>query len=104
MKANAALNARRRAENLPELVADCVLHFGDVVYGNVGTSRRLDFTMIGRTVNEASRIEGLCEALGCALLISDSFAARCARALEAVGTVELRGLARPQRVGTLPGA
>ena len=102
MKANAALNARRRHKNLPELAADCVLHFGEVVYGNVGTRRRLDFTMIGRAVNEASRIEGQCEALGRALLISDSFAARCASALEPVGTVTLRGLARPQRVWTLP--
>lgn len=101
MAANAALNTRRRAEDLPELSADCVLHFGEVVYGNVGTSRRLDFTMIGRAVNEASRIEGACEALGHALLISDSFAARCHRPLEAVGTVELRGLARPRRVWTL---
>jgi adenylate cyclase len=98
LRANIALNARRSTENLPELAADLVLHFGEVVYGNVGSDRRLDFTVIGRAVNEASRIEGHCEALGHALLISDAFAARCARPLVAVGTVSLRGLANPQRV------
>ncbi|MHB2207240.1 adenylate/guanylate cyclase domain-containing protein [Methylobacterium sp. CM6257] len=104
LAANAALNARRRAAGLPELPADCVVHFGTVVYGNVGTGRRLDFTIIGRAVNEASRIESHCEALGHALLVSETFAERCARALQPVGTVELRGLARPQRVWTLPAA
>ncbi|MCJ2050913.1 adenylate/guanylate cyclase domain-containing protein [Methylobacterium sp. J-070] len=102
LAANVALNARRRAAGLPELAADCVVHFGTVVYGNVGTGRRLDFTIIGRAVNEASRIESQCEALGHALLVSDSFAERCARTLEPVGVVELRGLARPMRIWTLP--
>ena len=98
LRANITLNAQRRTENLPELVADLVLHFGEVVYGNVGSDRRLDFTVIGRAVNEASRIEGQCEALGHALLISDAFAARCGQPLKEVGTVSLRGLANPQRV------
>ncbi len=91
--------ARRGCPNSP---AECVVHFGTVIYGNVGTERRLDFTIIGRAVNEASRIESQCAALGHALLVSDSFAERCARTLEPVGIVELRGLARPMRVWTLP--
>ena len=103
LHANTALNARRQTANLPELAADLVLHFGEVVYGNVGSDRRLDFTVIGRAVNEASRIEGQCEALGRALLISDAFAARCGRPLEEVGTVRLRGLANPQRVWSVAG-
>ena len=61
---NRALNDRRRAAGLPGLDVDLVLHFGRVIYGNVGTSRRLDFTVIGRAVNEASRIEELCETRG----------------------------------------
>ncbi|MCJ2134758.1 adenylate/guanylate cyclase domain-containing protein [Methylobacterium sp. J-026] len=102
LAANAALNTRRRAAGLPELAAECVVHFGTVIYGNVGTERRLDFTIIGRAVNEASRIESQCAALGHALLVSESFAQRCARPLQPVGTIELRGLSRPQRVWTLP--
>lgn len=103
LAANAALNARRRAAGLPELPAEAVVHFGTVIYGNVGTERRLDFTIIGRAVNEASRIESQCAALGHELLVSDSFAERCARPLEPVGTIELRGLSRPMRVWTVPG-
>jgi adenylate cyclase len=80
------------------LDVDLVLHFGRVVYGNVGTSRRLDFTVIGRAVNEASRIEELCDDAGHSILVSDTFAERCGRRLELVGTFALRGLERRQRI------
>ena len=102
LAANRALNAQRRAADLPELDADLVLHFGEVVYGNVGTSRRLDFTVIGRAVNEASRIEKLCDKLDRSLLLSESFAERCGRGLVPLGTFPLRGLDRPQRIWTVP--
>jgi class 3 adenylate cyclase len=36
---------------------------GEVVYGNIGASERLDFTVVGSAVNEASRIEGMCRPL-----------------------------------------
>lgn len=96
--ANRDLNARRRADGLPVLEVDLALHFGEVVYGNVGTSRRLDFTVIGRAVNEASRIEELCDETGRSLLASDSFARRCGGNLEPIGTFTLRGLKREQRI------
>jgi adenylate cyclase len=95
---NRALNDRRRAAGLPGLDVDLVLHFGRVVYGNVGTSRRLDFTVIGRAVNEASRIEELCDDAGHSILVSDTFAERCGRRLELVGTFALRGLERKQQI------
>jgi adenylate cyclase len=97
---NAALNDRRRSAGLPELDVDLVLHFGELVYGNVGTSRRLDFTVIGRAVNEASRIEELCDGAGRSILVSDTFAERCGRPLELIGSFALRGLERKQQIWT----
>jgi adenylate cyclase len=95
---NRALNDRRRSAALPGLEVDIVLHFGQLVYGNVGTRRRLDFTVIGRAVNEASRIEELCDEVDRSILVSDTFAERCGRRLELVGTFALRGLERKQQV------
>ena len=54
---------------------DVALHLGDVLYGNVGAIDRLDFTVIGPAVNEAARIEALCEPLDCNVLVSAEFAA-----------------------------
>jgi adenylate cyclase len=95
---NDALNAARRDAGLPALPADLVLHFGPVVYGNIGTGRRLDFTVVGRAVNEASRIERLCEEMGEPVLVSDAFAQRCAARLRPAGAVTLRGVGRIQKV------
>ena len=57
------------------LEVNIALHVGDVMYGNVGTDERLDFTVIGRAVNEAARLEGLTKELGRPVLASASFAA-----------------------------
>jgi len=46
---------------------------GEVMYGNVGTDERLDFTVIGRAVNEAARLQGLTKQLGHPVLASASF-------------------------------
>jgi len=95
---NRALNDRRRSAGLAGLEVDLVLHFGRLVYGNVGTSRRLDFTVIGRAVNEASRIEELCDEVGRSILLSETFAERSGRPLELIGAFALRGLDREQRI------
>jgi adenylate cyclase len=95
---NAGLNASRHRDGLPPLEADIVLHYGRVVSGNVGTDRRLDFTVIGQAVNEASRIERLCDELERPLLLSDAFARRCSAALVPVGEFALRGVGRKQRI------
>ena len=86
------LNAARREVGDPQLGLDLVLHYGEVVYGNVGASRRLDFTVIGRAVNEASRVEGLCGQLGRDLLLTSTFAARCGRSTVSLGPFALRGI------------
>jgi adenylate cyclase len=88
----ALLNASRRVLDEPTLDLDVALHFGEVVYGNVGTARRLDFTVIGRAVNEASRLEELCDRLDRRLLMSGAFATRCGRPTADLGRYQLRGL------------
>jgi adenylate cyclase len=95
---NAALNARR---DDPRLELSLVLHFGDVVYGNVGTARRLDFTVIGQAVNEASRMETLGKSLGQPLLLSATFARNCGRDCVSLGRHRLRGIAAEREIFVL---
>jgi adenylate cyclase len=90
-----ALNAERRKAGKPVAGLDISLHIGRVLYGNVGTDQRLDFTVIGPAVNEVSRIEKLCEPLGRSLLVSQAFAeaaATCRSRLVSVGRHRLRGV------------
>ncbi|MEO8739906.1 MAG: adenylate/guanylate cyclase domain-containing protein [Casimicrobiaceae bacterium] len=80
------------------------LHMGELLYGNVGSPRRLDFTVLGPAVNEASRIETLCGSLEQAVIVSWSFAdaAGAARSrLVSLGRYVMKGLARPQELFTL---
>ncbi|MEE8271648.1 MAG: DUF427 domain-containing protein, partial [Alphaproteobacteria bacterium] len=58
-----AVNADRAARGEPPLAFGIGLHRGNLTYGNIGTDQRLDFTVIGPAVNEASRIEDMCKAL-----------------------------------------
>jgi len=102
LAANATINGRREAAGEPLLALDVALHLGEVMYGNVGSARRLDFTVIGPAVNEASRIEALCEPLGCHVLMSAAFARTCPQRLRSLGQHTLRGVASPQELFTLP--
>src|SRR4029079_11252865 len=53
------LNCRREAENEPIVRFGLALHVGEVNFGNIGASSRLDFTVIGPAVNLAARLEKL---------------------------------------------
>ncbi|MBK5949767.1 hypothetical protein CH339_00900 [Rhodobium orientis] len=68
--------ARIGGEAEPGFSVGVALHFGRVAYGNVGSGHRLDFTMIGRDVNAASRIASLCGELQRKILMSKDFAGR----------------------------
>lgn len=72
------------------------LHFGEVAYGNVGSGERLDYTVIGRDVNLASRVAGLCGTLQRPLLMSEHFAAELKdQVFDPCGLHELKGLSQP---------
>ncbi|WP_405049003.1 MULTISPECIES: adenylate/guanylate cyclase domain-containing protein [unclassified Rhizobium] len=94
LKANEELNRERTRNGGPDIGIDVVLHLGELFYGNVGAHGRLDFTVIGRAVNEASRLEKLCGTLEQHLLLSESFAANCTVACEYLGSFELRGVSK----------
>jgi adenylate cyclase len=99
-----ALNATETAAGNPALSLNIALHAGEVMYGNIGTADRLDFTVIGPAVNEAARLEGLCKVLGKPILISKSFvqAAQGARELLlSMGRHPLRGVREAQEVFTI---
>jgi adenylate cyclase len=96
-----ALNAGRAASDLPVASVDLALHVGEVLYGNVGAIDRLDFTVIGPAVNEAARLEALCEPLGRSVLISQEFAAVAMSGdsrLESLGRHALRGVREPKEI------
>lgn len=73
------------------------VHVGDVMYGNIGSRTRLDFTVIGPAVNMASRLEALTKQLGKKVLLSRAFADLVERdfALEHVGEHAVRGFSEP---------
>ena len=92
---------RARAEACkPIAEVDLALHIGEVLYGNVGAADRLDFTVIGPAVNEAARIETLCEPLGRKVLVSAEFAAAAGgcNGLQPLGHHRLRGVREPRAI------
>ncbi|MCB9958870.1 MAG: adenylate/guanylate cyclase domain-containing protein [Rhodospirillaceae bacterium] len=97
------LNRQRRAVGEPTMPVDLALHVGEVFYGNVGSERRLDFTVIGPAVNECSRIEAKCDALDTPLLASADFvrAGALADRFVSVGCHLLRGVDEPRELFTL---
>jgi adenylate cyclase len=99
-------NAERRAAGKKTLEFGVALHLGEVLYGNIGASERLDFTVVGSAVNEASRIEGMCRPLQRKVLVSQAFreaAVSCGGRLVSVGVHALRGIREPQELFTLAG-
>ena len=98
----AHLNEERQRQGLPPLAFGAALHLGEILWGNIGAADRLDFTAIGPAVNLVSRLEGLCRPLQKTVLVSGALAAATDAPLVALGTHDLRGIASPCAVFTLP--
>ncbi|MFC0238960.1 adenylate/guanylate cyclase domain-containing protein [Rhodopseudomonas telluris] len=82
------------------LRAGIALHEGEVFFGNIGAPNRLDFTVIGPAVNEASRVEALQKTLGHNILITAAAARHISLPLEPLGEHPLRGVAAPMAILT----
>lgn len=97
-QAAASANGERERRGAPAIRYGIALHVGEVLYGNIGGAGRLDFTVIGRAVNVATRIEALCKTTGRQILMSAEFAEICGEPVELLGTFALKGVEAGQRV------
>ncbi len=100
-KALKKMNVQFEKYGYPQLRFGIGLHTGSVLAGTIGAASRMEYTVIGDTVNTASRIEGLCKTYSKDLLISESTAngiMQCVKSirLNLVDCAEIRG--RKQKV------
>ena len=99
------LNERRLAEEHPITSIYVGLHIGEAFYGNIGSVDRLDFTVVGPTVNETSRIASMCRSVDRPVLVSSAFAdalpTKERTRLVSVGRFALRGVGKAQDLFTI---
>ena len=97
----ATLNKKRIKKKLTPLKFGVSLHVGDVNYGNIGGGARLDFTVLGRAVNLASRLQGLNAKLKRVILVSEDFRTLSKRDFMLMGEFDLKGITKTQKVFAL---
>ena len=77
-------------------------HLGRVLYGNIGTSTRLDFTVMGPAVNLTSRLESMCKSLGAQLTVSKVVAQNYNADLHSFGVHSVKGVSEPVEIWGVP--
>lgn len=82
-EAIARLNGERAGKGQQTIQLSVGVHFGSVILGDIGNARRMEFAMLGDTVNVASRLEAATRTLACGIIVSRS-------AMEAISDITIR--------------
>ncbi|HEV8252442.1 MAG TPA: adenylate/guanylate cyclase domain-containing protein [Candidatus Limnocylindria bacterium] len=96
----AVFNREQVATEMPELRVGFGLATGELVAGNIGSSRKLEYTVIGDPVNLAARLQELTPELGADILMNATTARRASEVarFRSLGRIEIRGRAEPVEV------
>jgi adenylate cyclase len=100
------LNRRLNVEGFPEVKIGVGIHTGDAILGNIGSEKKLDYTVIGDTVNLSSRLEGLTKQYTCDILISEATYIRVSDLFrcEFVDSVKVKGKEQAVKVYKVDGS
>jgi adenylate cyclase len=99
----ATVNMRRSRAGQPAIRFGVGLHVGEVIYGNIGTPDRLNFTVMGAAVNRAARLQSMTKKLARSVLISADFAACIDETVESLGCHLMKGVKDLQEIFTPKG-
>lgn len=93
-------NEEQKAKNRPEFKIGVGINYGEVTVGNIGTAQKMDYTVIGDSVNLASRLEGLTKTYNISIVVSEGAleAAKNYFYFREVDRVKVKGKLKPVKI------
>ncbi|MBI4684947.1 MAG: adenylate/guanylate cyclase domain-containing protein [Nitrospirae bacterium] len=94
------INRGFKADGLPEINMRIGIHAGDAIVGNLGSDRLFDYTVVGDTVNLASRLESVNKVFRTRIIISEDVQHRINSLFftRELGQIEVKGKTKPVKI------